>query len=206
MPFQRLMETSVVKVGWVLFVCFCFYFLLCVVYGYFVLEERSRISQERDTEVQGGGVDSEFFTTLPSRGLEWLSWMQHGSYFSCWQRGTGPSCCHCRKTMQHSCQVTARIKTLRASLRGQGRLSSDPDSITSFLFISTLNECNRDFVLKIHSVNRSVGVSGWSLEGLLHKICAKLGVSMQFGEERTLVSLEVWKDSVTFMFQGLPYS
>lgn len=70
MPFQRLMETSVVKVGWVLFVCFCFYFLLCVVYVYFVLEGRSRISQERDTEVQGGGIDGEFFTTLPSRGLE----------------------------------------------------------------------------------------------------------------------------------------
>lgn len=59
--------------------------------------------------------------------------------------------------MQHSCQVRARIKTLRASLRGQGRLSSDPDSITSFLLISTLKECNRDFVLKIHGVNRSVG-------------------------------------------------
>lgn len=93
--------------------------------------------------------------------------------------------------MQHSCQERARIKTLRASLRGRGRLSSDPDSTTRFLFISILHECNRDFDLKIHGVNRFVGVSGWSLEGLLHKICAKLGVSMQSGEERTIVSLEV---------------
>lgn len=75
------------------------------------------------------------------------------------ERG-GPSCCHCRKTMPHSCQVRARIKTLRASLRGQGRLSSDPDSITSFLFISILHECNRDFDLKIHGVNRFIGISG----------------------------------------------
>lgn len=107
------------------------------------------------------------------------------------ERG-GPSYCHCRKTVQHSRQERARIKTLRASLRGRGRLSSsDPDSTTRFLFISILHECNRDFDLKIHGVNRFVGVSGWSLAGLLHKICAKLGVSMQSGEERTIVSLEV---------------
>ena len=67
------METSVVKVGCIffcLFVCFCFYFLLCVAYGYFVLEERSRIGQERNTEVQGGRVYGEFFTTLLNRGPE----------------------------------------------------------------------------------------------------------------------------------------
>lgn len=95
--------------------------------------------------------------------------------------------------MQHSRQERARIKTLRASLRGWGRFSfsSDPDSTTRFLFHFNPHECNRDFDLKIHGVNRFVGVSGWSLAGLLHKICAKLGVSMQSGEERTIVSLEV---------------
>lgn len=72
MPFQTPMETSVVKVGGVFFwfVCFWFYFLLSVAYGYCVLEERSRIGQERNTEVQGGGVYGEFFTTLLNRGPE----------------------------------------------------------------------------------------------------------------------------------------